>query len=86
MNEKVLKQKMMHPEKITISEIEETVKLQPDGWPDIRDAFRLYIESGFCHPFKMILDGNIVGLGNSVIFKTTAWLSHIIVHSSYRNR
>ena len=34
----------------------------------------------------MTTDNKIVGLGNSIIFKNTAWLAHIIVGTDYRNR
>ena len=76
----------MQQDSITNADIEQIGKLQPDGWPDIREAFKFYINSDFCYPVKISMDDKIVGTGSSIIFKTTAWIAHIIVDKEYRNR
>jgi len=62
------------------------VRLQPQGWPDIRVNFKQYLDFGFCDPYKLEINGRIVGIGAMVCFKQTAWLAHIIVDPEYRNQ
>lgn len=76
----------MQCDKLTYLEIEQIKFLQPDGWPDITDAFIFYCDNDYCNPIKVSLDGKIVGIGNSITFETTAWLSHIIVSNDIRNQ
>lgn len=76
----------MQCEKLTHSEIDRISYLQPEGWPDIKDAFRFYCSSDFCNPIKITLDTQIVGIGNSIMFDKTAWLAHIIVSPDYRKQ
>ena len=72
--------------KVSYSDLDEIKGLQPDGWPDITDEFRLYLNNDFCIPVKASVASRIVGLGNSMIFENTAWIAHIIVSAEYRNR
>jgi len=60
--------------------------LQPEGWPDIVQAFKEYLELDICKPFKMLNHGEIIGLGSYTVFGRNAWLAHIIVHKEMRNR
>lgn len=76
----------MQCNRITHVDIEQIKSLQPDGWPDITDAFRFYCDNDYCHPIKVSLDEKIIGIGNSVMFNKTAWLAHIIVSLDYRNQ
>ena len=76
----------MLQEKLSLSDIDSIRQLQPEGWADITDAFKLYCSSGFCHPIKMTLNGAIVGVGNAIFFGHTAWLSHVIVDSNHRKQ
>jgi GNAT superfamily N-acetyltransferase len=76
----------MQYDKLTFCDIDKISCLQPEGWPDITDAFRFYCNHDFCNPIKMTIDSEIVGIGNSILFDKTAWLAHIIVYSGYRNR
>lgn len=71
---------------ITDKDLEQLGVLQPDGWSDIIAAFRYYINNEFCNPIKVSMDNRIVGVGNSIVFKNTAWLAHIIVGKKFRNR
>jgi len=68
------------------SDLERIAWLQPDGWPDITDEFRHYIDYDFCYPVKVTMSNKIVGVGCSIIFGNTAWVAHIIVSSGHRNR
>lgn len=76
----------MQYDNLICSDIDKIRYLQPEGWSDITDAFRFYCQSDFCNPIKITLDSEIVGIGNSIQFDQTAWLTQIIVNQGYRNR
>ncbi len=76
----------MQFKKITTKDIDQIASLQPDGWSGITFEFSFFLNNNFCHPIKITVDNKIVGVGNTVTFKNTAWLSHIIVGNEYRNR
>lgn len=76
----------MQFDKFTYSDIDKISHLQPEGWPVITNAFRFYLGYDFCYPVKVMLDNEIVGLGNLIHFGQTAWLSHIIVGYDYRKQ
>jgi GNAT superfamily N-acetyltransferase len=76
----------MQCDKITLSDIEQIAELQPKGWSDISSEFRFFVSNDFCNPIKISIDNKIVGVGNSIIFKNTAWLAHIIVGNEHRNK
>jgi len=76
----------MQYERLLDSDIEKISHLQPEGWSDIKDAFRFYCNHDFCNPVKVTLDNEIVGVGSSIFFDKTAWLAHIIVNSDHRKR
>ncbi|GLU52698.1 hypothetical protein Dfri01_21590 [Dyadobacter frigoris] len=61
------------------------VSLQPDGWQDITLNFNFYTKVPFCFPIKVIIEGEIVGVGAAIIHSDVAWLGHIIVHPAYRS-
>ena len=71
---------------VTYDDIESIKELQPDGWLDITDAFKCYINYEFCKPIKVIIDDKIVGVGTSILFENTGWLAHIIVHNDSRKK
>jgi len=60
--------------------------LQPPGWPDIIPSFVYYVKAAICHPVKVQMDRDIIGLGTSIVFGKTAWLAHIIVDSGHRKQ
>ncbi len=76
----------MRPEAVTIKDLEEIRRLQPEGWPDIVPAFKSYLNQSFCHPVKIKLDNQIVGIGTLIVFDKTSWIAHIIVDKYFRNR
>lgn len=73
-------------EKVTYKDLNQIIKLQPKGWPNISFDFVRYINYDFCEPIKFTLENNIVGVGCSIIFKDSAWIAHIIVDSKHRNK
>lgn len=83
-NDEILKE--MDYKNITLEDLDHLKKLQPEGWSDITLAFQFYCSHDFCFPIKIMVDGKIAGIGNSIIFEDTAWLAHIIVKSEYRNQ
>jgi len=76
----------MQFDSITNDDLNEIRNLQPMDWSDIIPEFEFYIQSSFCCPIKIKIDGKIVGVGASVVFKNTSWIAHIIVDSDYRNK
>lgn len=68
------------------SDLESLPELQPEGWNDLRIPFRYFIQSSFCRPYKAVLNGKVIGLGNSLSHRDTVWLSSVIVHPNYRNQ
>ena len=75
----------MEFEKITRKDLPEIRTLQPDDWGDIIPDMEFYLRYPFCNPIKATLNGQIVGIGTSILFEGTAWLAHIIVGASFRN-
>lgn len=73
-------------EKINLFDLDNLIKLQPDGWSDIRKEFQFYLENSFCNPVKVFMDNQLVGLGCSIVFEKSAWIAHIIVQTDYRNK
>jgi len=61
-------------------------EFQPEGWGDIIELFIYNIHCAFCYPIKMSIAERMVAVGNTILYKDTAWLSQIIVHPAYRNR
>lgn len=76
----------MQFERVTPKDIVQITNLQPKGWSDITVEYRFFLSNSFCNPIKMIVDDRIVGVGNTITFKDTAWLAHIIVGNEHRNR
>jgi GNAT superfamily N-acetyltransferase len=60
--------------------------ISPDGWGDITPAFLTNLNASFCHPIKSVVDGKLVGVGNTIENEDTVWLAQIIVDPAYRNR
>lgn len=73
-------------ENINLFDIDNLIPLQPEGWSDIRNEFRFYLENSFCKPVKVCMDKQLVGLGCSISFEKSAWIAHIIVHNNFRNK
>jgi ribosomal protein S18 acetylase RimI-like enzyme len=69
---------------LAASDVEPAAALQPEGWGDIQPSIRFYCTSSFCHPLKAIINDKLVGIGTAIIYGSTAWLAHIIVHKDYR--
>ncbi len=67
-------------------DLDEIKHLQPENWSDIIPDMEFYIRSGFCRPVKTCVDDRITGIGVAIVYDATAWLAHIIVDASYRNR
>ena len=76
----------MQISEITLSDLEEIKELQPDNWSDILIPIRFYIESVFCKPIKIKSSNKIIGIGASLLHKSSAWLAHIIVHPEERSK
>ncbi len=60
--------------------------LQPEGWLDIIYYFNYFTQVNYCYPICIETDNKIIAVGNAIINKDTAWLSHIIVDKDFRNQ
>jgi len=73
-------------EPLTLQDLENIRHLQPEGWSDIIPEITFYISTDYCTPVKVAEDGKLAGIGASIQFFQSAWLAHIIVDASFRNR
>ena len=67
-------------------DLSQLTPLQPDGWPDITSAFKQYLNLPFCYPVKIMIRDQMAGVGCAILFKTSAWLAHIIVAENFRRQ
>lgn len=60
--------------------------LKPAQWSDLRGIHRFYRDHPFCYPRKIVIKGELAGIGTAICHGTTGWLAHIIVSEAHRNR
>jgi GNAT superfamily N-acetyltransferase len=60
--------------------------LQPPDWGDLVPRFHYFINSGYCSPYKISENEQIVAIGAIMWHLDTAWLACIVVHPDHRNR
>ena len=75
----------MNIEPLHHSDLNKVLDLQPEGW-DILAFHEFYTSHNYCLPTKVVVDGNMVGIGTTILHNDVAWLAHIIVHDNYRNQ
>lgn len=75
-----------HIQPLTVLDLPYIGHLQPKGWEDIHEKIILYCLQSFCIPIKVVANEHIVGIGNLVLYNSSAWLSHIIVDEAYRGQ
>ncbi len=73
-------------DKIKNQDLDSLGPLQPEGWGDIIQSFKFYLESSFCFPVKTSVNEKIAGIGAAIILEGTAWLAHIIVSPEIRKQ
>src|SRR6478609_1708887 len=71
---------------ITAEDIEELKELQPEGWPDIRNVYRFYIQHSFCLAIKLKSGNKLIGIGAAIMHANSSWLAQIVVHPDFRNQ
>jgi ribosomal protein S18 acetylase RimI-like enzyme len=59
---------------------------QPEGWPDIAVYYRMYLNYSFCHPVKIMKQGEPAGIGCAIHLGGTGWLGHIIVSPRFQRQ
>lgn len=75
----------MKIKRISLDDIREIGKLQPQDWQDnIVPWFRFYYTHPFCYPVKVIYNGGIIAVGSAIYHLGSAWLGHIIVQKDFR--
>lgn len=76
----------MNIEPITSVDLPSLKPFQPPEWSNISPSLEYYTQHIFCHPIKILQDDKIIGIGNTILFEDTAWLSHIITHPDHRGK
>jgi GNAT superfamily N-acetyltransferase len=71
---------------LTTSDLDLLPAIQPSDWADIRIPIGFYLQADFCHPFKVEINGVLVGTGTAILHETTGWLATIVTHTGYRNK
>ncbi|TDE17555.1 GNAT family N-acetyltransferase [Dyadobacter psychrotolerans] len=69
-----------------ISDLSNLSELQPADWGDLLPRFQYFIDSTYCHPIKLVENGQMIAVGTSMLHNDTAWLACIVVHPDFRNR
>lgn len=75
---------MIHP--FTMADVTRIAELQPEGWDDITEFFRFYVEAPFCLPLKLEDRDRVLAVGNLILHAGTGWLAHIIVAPEQRRK
>ena len=68
------------------TDIPHLLHLQPEDWNDIRFVFNQFIEYDFFYGVKAIFNEQIIGIGEILFNKNTAWIGVIVVDKKYRNQ
>jgi GNAT superfamily N-acetyltransferase len=71
---------------LTKTDLDSLVAIQPDDWADIRIPIGFYLDTDYCFPFKVEIDGFLVGTGTAILHEKTGWLATIITHPGHRNK
>lgn len=59
--------------------------LQPDDWDDIRTQYASHLDQEYYTPIKYIFEGELVGVGQLMTYKDSAWMGNIIVKEDCRS-
>ncbi len=59
---------------------------EPPNWGDLVPRFKYCIDSDFCKPIKLLVNGKMAAIGTTILHKNSAWLASIIVHPDQRNQ
>ena len=76
----------MHFSNIDTKDIERLIPLQPKDWNVTEEALFSLITNIITRAYKLVHNDQILGMGAITYHKTTAWLSHIVVAESFRNK
>ncbi len=68
------------------TDIDKILHLQPEGWNDIRKVFNQFIDYDFFYPVKAIFQNKVIGIGEVIFNKNSAWIGVIVVDESFRNK
>jgi GNAT superfamily N-acetyltransferase len=71
---------------LTPADLDLVKALQPPDWGPILPMHEYYLTHNFCHSIKLRDGDTDVGIGTAIIHPDTAWLAHIIVDPTHRNK
>lgn len=61
-------------------------EFEPPNWGDLVPRFLYCVDSSFCHPIKLVVQGRTVAIGTTILHRDSAWLASIIVHPDQRGQ
>lgn len=61
-------------------------EVQPPTWSNLIPRFAKFIQDEHCHPIKLQLGHEMVGIGTTICHENSAWLACIIVHPEHRRK
>jgi hypothetical protein len=76
----------MQSEPFKYTDLKQLDEFSPPGWGDLVPRFSFFLQATFCQPIKLVINGQMVAIGTSIVHKDTAWLACIIVHPKHRNK
>lgn len=71
---------------LEFSDLELICQLQPPDWSDVMSRFREHFGQDYYYPVKAVVNNTLVGIGQLMLNRETAWLGNIIVHPDFRKR
>lgn len=60
--------------------------IQPKDWGDVASRFREHFGQAYFYPIKAMKGSEMLGVGQIILFETSAWLGNIIVNENYWNQ
>ncbi|UQZ85300.1 Acetyltransferase (GNAT) family protein [Paenibacillus konkukensis] len=67
-------------------DLEAVVRLQPEGWGDLRPPLAFYLQFASCETIVAEHKGQVIGVANGTQFGPTAWIGPIIVDAAFRGQ
>lgn len=61
-------------------------ELQPKDWSGVASRFEEHFGWTYFYPVKAVMDDLIVGVGQIILFETSAWLGNIIVRETHQRQ
>ncbi len=73
-------------EPLALADIDQIPSFQPKDWSDVASRFRAHFGQLYFYPIKAVKNKEMVGIGQLIVFETSAWLGNIIVKESHQQQ